>query len=147
MKAARLLPILPLLATVMILLTSGCGSDGGDDTPPAPDVQALLTSGTWKVKSVTVDGLNKNDLFPGFTVSFTATGFTSTNGIPVWPASGTWSFTDAEKKSMTRNDGTTVTLEAISATDLSLKLQWTKNTLAGGKLTSIAGTHVFTLNK
>jgi hypothetical protein len=147
MKLKRLIYALPWCALVFMLAASGCGSDGGDDTPPAPDVQALLTSGAWKVKSVTVDGLNKNDLFTGFTIGFTATGFTATNGDPVWPASGTWTFADATKKSVTRNDGTTVTLESISETELTLKLQWSKTTLGGGKINSIAGTHVFILNK
>jgi hypothetical protein len=133
------------LMTLMVLaLMSGCGSD--KDTP-GPDAQAMLTSGTWKMESVTVDGVNKNNEFVNLTISFTKTGFTAVGGVPVWPSAGTWIFTDAEKKSITRNDGTVVNLQNVSDHELTLALHWNKTTLGGGRVASLQGDHVFVLAK
>jgi hypothetical protein len=130
------------LAMTMTIIVS-CGNDEKD----SPNAQALLTSGTWKVNTVTVDGVNKNDLYTNLTVSFTATGFTAVHGEPVWPASGTWTFVNAEQKEITRNDGTVVTLESISETELVLDLTWSKTTLGSGREASIQGAHTFVFNK
>jgi hypothetical protein len=122
---------------------AGCGP-GGD---AGPDTKALLTSGQWKMKAVTVDGVDKSSAFTNFTVSFSSTAFTSANGSPVWPASGTWSFTDAEQKSVKRNDDVVVTIKEITESQLTLSLSWTKSTLGAGRIESVAGVHSFTLTK
>jgi hypothetical protein len=133
-----------LILLMALAAMSGCGSH--KDTP-GPDVQAMLTSGTWKTETVTIDGVNKNDQFVNFTISFTKTGFTSVGGAPVWPSGGTWIFTDAEKKSITRDDGVIVTLQSVSASELALALHWNKTTLGGGRGASIQGDYVFILGK
>jgi hypothetical protein len=65
----------------------------------------------------------------------------------VWPSTGTWIFTDAEKKSITRDDGTVVNLQSISDHELTLALHWNKTTLGGGRAGSLQGDHVFVLAK
>lgn len=133
--------LLAILATTMLI---NCGSD---DPSEAERVKKLLTSGSWKPESVTVDGVNKNDVYEGLSLTFTAAGFTSTGGEPVWPSSGTWVFGDASAKFFTRNDDVIVFVEAISETSLTLSLTWTKTTLGSGREQSVEGDHVFVLTK
>jgi hypothetical protein len=127
-----------------LLAMSACGSK--KDTPE-PDVQAMLISGTWKMQEVTVDGVNKNAQFSNLSILFTKIGFTSEGGAPVWPLSGTWIFADAEKKSITRNDGAIVMLRSISSSELTLALHWNQPTLGGGRTNSVQGDYVFVLDK
>lgn len=129
---------------VVIMLLGSCDNE---KTEAGPDVQALLTSGIWKMKTVTIDGVNKNDLFTNFTVSFTSTGFTASNGEPVWPASGTWTFTTADQNAIVRNDNIEVSVAEISANELTLKLMWSKTTLGSGRVASTQGNHVFIFGK
>ena len=135
--------LLSYTLTITMMIIASCGNDEKD----TPDVQALLTSGTWKINTVTVDGVNRNDLYTNFTLSFTATGFTAMNGEPVWPASGAWTFVTSAKKEISRNDGIVVTLESISETELVLNLTWNKTTLGGGREASLQGDHTFVLGK
>ena len=99
------------------------------------------------MKTVTVDGVNKNDLYTNFTVSFTATGFTASNGEPVWPTSGTWTFATADQNAIVRNDDIEDTVAEISASELTLKLMWSKTTLGSGRGASTQGNHVFVFGK
>ncbi len=128
------------MAAVMVHL-SGCGGD------PAPskqeEVTAKLTAATWEMQDVTVDGTDKTSVYEGLDISFTATGFTTTNGGAIWPATGTWSFTDANATAITRNDGLTVTLLEVTDTSLTLALTWSKTTLGPGRTGSVSGQHVF----
>jgi hypothetical protein len=128
-----------------------CGSGGGDD--PAPEktaaelTTAKLTAGQWKVGSVTVDGVDQSALFKSFNITFTATSFSTTNGGVVWPASSTWSFTDANATGFSRSDGITVQLQEITDSSLKMSMAWSKNTLGPGRIESVKGQHVFTMGK
>src|SRR5882672_8968853 len=83
-----------------VVLLPGCGGDGpGDpgqsnngDSQEQARVLGLMKSGTWKLQTLTVDGVDQSASFPNMTLTFTDAGFTSTNGKDVWPAAGTWSF-------------------------------------------------------
>lgn len=132
-----------LILAIAVVSFSGCGDDGEDENPTVK----RLTSGTWKLSSVTVDGVNQDALFQGFAVSFTTKGFSAVNGDPVWPASGTWTFGDPDKKIIRRNDGVDVTIESLTDNTLKLSLNWTKGTLSGGRVSSVSGNHVFELVK
>src|SRR5688572_26473974 len=85
-----------LSAVVLMLAVTLLDSCKGDDDPsPADKNKEIISSGTWKIGSVAVAGVDQTDLFAGFTLQFTSSGtYTSTNGSPVWNASGTWSFKD-----------------------------------------------------
>ena len=134
-----------VLAVSALVSMSSCG--GGGSTPEGPNIDALLKSGTWKVKTVTVNNTDNLSLFTGLTVTFTAANFASTNGDPVWPVAGTWTLNSATK-TITRGDGLTVTVgDGISETSLTLSLTWNKTTLGGGRTTSVAGNHIFTFGK
>jgi len=130
--------------TIVISMLAGCGSGSKE---VEPDTKALLTSGTWKMKAVTVDGVDKSTAFTNFTVSFSSTAFTSANGSPVWPATGTWSFADATQKSVKRSDNVIVTINDITENQLTVSLTWAKSTLGAGRIESVAGAYSFTLNK
>lgn len=142
-------------AMVLFLFTCAqfiaCSSGGGDDpTPeqtPAQQVTAKLTSATWKVGTVTVDGTDQSTLFKNLTITFSSNSFTTVNGGAVWPASSNWSFTDANATGFTRGDGVTVQLQEITDSSLKMSLAWSKTTLGPGRIESVKGQHVFTMGK
>ena len=136
------------LLLVILALTS-CGGGGGDPTPTPvskqDEVKAKLTSPTWKMQSVTVDGADKTTLYKDLTLKFTASGFTSTNGGAIWPATGTWTFTSTEATAIKRDDGLEVKLQEVTDASLKLGLTWSKTTL--GRVESVSGAHVFSFGK
>lgn len=147
----KLLMSLVILTTAVTVFQScKSGADdpgpGGGDATEAEKVSALMKKGTWKLNSVTVDGVAKN-LYAGMTITFTQDGFTTTKADPVWPANGTWAFADNTAKAIVRNDQTTVTIESINDANMTLSLTWTKTTLGPGRVESIAGKHVFVFGK
>lgn len=135
-----------LVLAVAICTLPGCKPDP-PEVPKKDVVTNQLKSGIWKINTVTVDGV-ASTLFDGMTLAFTATGFTSTNATPVWPASGTWSFVNADDANeLKRNDNVNVKIDAISETGLTLSLTWNKTTLGNGREQSVSGKHVFNLRK
>jgi hypothetical protein len=86
-------------------------------------------------------------LFTGMTLKFTATNYTTTNGGVVWPASGTWTFTDDIAKKIKRNDNLEITITEITDASLKLTLSWTAGTFGSGRVASVVGTHVFNFVK
>jgi hypothetical protein len=142
--------VLFCLSIVTLTLISGCG-DGGSDPAPTPskqdEVKTILTSGTWKVQSVTVDGTDQTAVYKNLTLNFSSTGYTSANGLPVWPANDTWTFGNEEATLLKRNDGVDVTINEATATSLKLGLAWNKTTLGTGRVSSVSGKHVFSFGK
>jgi hypothetical protein len=136
--------ILPTLLVCLLLFIAGC--DRGEPSIEKIN-RALVTANTWKISSVMVDGVDRTNLFANFSLKFTDTNFSTTNGGPVWPASGTWSFVDETAMVIKRNDNVTVTIATISESSLVLALQWETTTFAGGRKSSVAGDHVFTFVK
>ena len=133
-----------------------CG--GSDEDPPQQTekerVTELLTGNgqAWKVTTtarVTVDGVDvTDDLFQGFSITFTPTSYTTSGTTPVWPRQDTWQFKDDNATTIVRgSDGKEVTLTAVSETQLKLTLEWTETTYEGGRKRSLAGKHEFTLAK
>jgi hypothetical protein len=134
---------LSAILCLSMLMYSSCDGDPGATQTRQEEVTAMLVGKTWKLQSVSVDNVDKSSLFTGMTISFSNSSFTVTNATPVWPASGTWSFTSDEATFVKRNDNVEVKVEP-TATTLKLTLSWTKTTLGPGKVASIAGQHVFT---
>lgn len=139
--------VLSIMSFTLWLSACGGGGDGGGGNPQPDTNETLLTSGTWKVNSVTVDGVDKDNLFTGLTLHFSSGAYTAANGGPVWPASGTWSFDGDNEQTFTRGDGIQVTIRAISSSELTLSLVWDSATLAGGREQSIKGQYVFQMSK
>jgi len=147
MKTLR--SIISLLTLVCLLTFSFCS----DDKPPEPTLAEVttkqLTTSAWKLTSLTIDAVSDDTFFKGLTIAFTATGFTTTKGEPVWPTTGTWAFTDGETtaRKIKRGDNIEVIIEEISDTSLTLSMPWTKTTNEGGRSSSIPGKHVFKFGK
>jgi len=136
------------LALIALGFLSSC--DSSDDVPALSkmdEVKAILIASPWKVNTVSVDGVDKTITYKDLGLTFTETGFTAVSGGPVWPASGTWSFTSATATAFTRNDGLEVSIEEATATSLKLALTWNKNTIGQGRQQSISGQHVFDFKK
>ena len=141
-----------LIAALAILVhLSGCKGGASDPTPTPvskqDEVKAKLTSPTWKMQSVTVDGTDKTSIYKDLSLKFSTSGFTSTNGGAVWPASGTWLFTTDDATAVKRDDGVEVKLQEVTDTSLKLALTWSKTTLGPGRIESISGQHVFSFGE
>ena len=136
------------LPVLIVLSLAACGSGGDDPAPSKKDeVKAILVSTTWKLQSVTVDGTDQTDIYEGMTLKFTSLTYTTTNGMPVWKASGAWTFTNDTATSFQRDDGVEVDILLATENSLKLGLLWDKTTLGSGRLESVAGDHVFTFIK
>ena len=127
-----------------------------EPTPVEPTLKEKATTlmtangGKWNPAAVTnwvmVEGVNVSDLFKNFTITFTATGYTTTGTSPVWPRVDTWHFKDDNATSFIRDsDGKEVTIK-VTDTTLEISLTWDQ-TLYDGRTKSVAGRHVFTLTK
>ena len=135
-----------IILCVLPFLT-GCGG-GGSDSPSAKEVATkMLTANSWKLSSVTVDGTDQTSLFNNMTLNFAATSFTASNGGLVWPASGTWTFKDEEGKIIVRNDGLLITVMELNDASLQMSLTWASSTIGPGRVSSIAGVHIFNMIK
>jgi hypothetical protein len=137
------------LVSIALVQISGCGG-GGNGTPTlsASDaVKAKLTAATsWKVQSATVDGVDQTAIYKNLALSFSVAGYSSTNGGTVWPATGTWSFNDANGTTVKRDDGLIISVE-VTDTSLKLSYTWAKTTLSGGREESVKGAQVLTFTK
>lgn len=110
--------------------------------------QQLITSAKeWTLQSLTIDGADKTSLYAGLTLHFTDTGFTAQNGLPIWPVSSSWSFTDETGTTITRDGDVQLSIIEITETKLVIRLQWQNSTFAPGRVRSLKGEHIFTFVK
>ncbi len=116
------------------------------DPSPQDVVKTNLIGPLWKIKTVTVDGVDYTNSYLGMSIIFTATSYTTTNGGVVWPSPGTWQFTSSDGSKMVRGDGKEVSI-TVTATQLDLSLNWPATTFAGGRSNSLKGNHKFTFTK
>jgi hypothetical protein len=142
MKNLRTIISLLVSVAVIVALANLAACKKSD---PAPSNTSKLTANNWVMQSVTVDGVDKTSVYSGLTIKFTDTAYTTTHGGVVWPASGTWHWTNNEQTVFERNDGLPVTAE-VTATTLKLSLVWATTTL-GGRVQSVAGQHIFNFVK
>ncbi len=138
--------ILVFSSMVLFLHLTGCGGSSNGPTAKEISTQKLIAN-TWRISTVTVDAVDQTILFTGLTIKFTSTGYTTTNGGVVWPASGTWSFTDEAGKIMKRNDNQEITITENTDTALKLTLTRAQGSIGPGRAESLAGVHVFNLVK
>lgn len=136
-------------ATLALILaipfTQGCKGSSKDPSP-TDEMKSILMSGTWQLQNVTVDNVDRTSVYSGLTLAFSATSFTASNGRVIWPASGTWKFSDDTGKSITLDDALPVSIGEATSSKLVLSLSWSKTTF-GGRLESVKGSHVFTFGK
>ena len=137
--------IILLLVSLSSLFTiSGCKPDDPSDNEVA---KKKLTSGVWKISQVTVDGVDQISLFTGMTLKFNPTHYFTTDGVPVWAPSGTWTFADNTGKLLTREDGIQLTVTSLTESELIFTMPWDKTTYSGGRERSVPGPHTFRFGK
>lgn len=124
---------------VGLLLTS-CKTD---EPSPVEKNTKLLTSGTWSVSYVKVDGIDRTDLFQGLKITFSDTGYTAENGGPIWGSASSWLFADNAATAFEIADDVMVSINELNASLLNVTLMWTKTTLDGGRERSVDGVHEF----
>jgi hypothetical protein len=145
MKAFKAVSKLVLVAMTFAVIISVQGCK--DEVPETDRVKGILKASTWTMQTVVVDAVDQSTVYKGLTLNFTDTGYSSTNGGVVWPASGTWVFADASAKTITRNDNLAITITEVTDAKLILSLTWAKTTLSGGRVESVKGINVFTFTK
>jgi hypothetical protein len=131
-----------LMSTFLILaLIGGCSKT--ETRTQAQIVTGYMTQKNWSINTVQVDGVDATSNFAGMALSFTPTSFSTTNSNTIWPANGTWKFTDASGSTFKIDDQLLVTVAQASSSTLSLTLTWTKTTFAGGRVQSVSGNYEF----
>jgi hypothetical protein len=142
-------PTLKIMTALLVAIFAGtllisCKKD----TESATEINTkILLSHTWKLQSVKVDGVDQTSLYSGMVLSFADGGYTTTKGLPVWAANGTWSFTTDDGLMISRDDQILITIVEIADEKLILNLIWNKTTYKAGRVNSIAGQHQFTFIK
>ncbi|MFM7193210.1 MAG: hypothetical protein ACKOYP_00305 [Bacteroidota bacterium] len=133
-----------MYSVAMLLLLMNCGGE----TPKTPNekTEELLRSITWRLTTLTVDGVS-SDRYARMTLQFGTGTYTTTGGAPVWPALGTWVFEGTDGKRIKREDGLLLTVESASAAQIVLSFDWSKTTYTTGRMLSVAGKHLMTFVK
>jgi len=136
------------LSTLFICCLSMSSCKKNSDETVQEKTLKMLT-GTWHINTVTADGIDNSSLYTGLALTFASGAYTvvTSGQSPVWPASGTWSFTDNSATSFTRDDNVIVSITSLTNTNLTLTLQWAKTTYGGGRESSIAGVNIFQFSK
>lgn len=140
-----LIAFLSIALAIFTVQLSGC-----DSAEPQSEVQKateFLTSGSWLVETVTVGGVPATNTYKDLSITFSGASFQSVNGDPIWPATGTWSFSDDTAKKIVRNDGIELTVVELTSSVFSFEMVWSKTTLGTGRTNSLTGRHVFTFRK
>lgn len=140
------------IAIAMIMALSfipGCG-DNDDPELSAKDKQTELLAKKWSIKtdvnSVTLNGDDDTDNWPGFTVTFNSNGTYAASNISkerlntVWSTSGTWSFkSDTNLNTIVRNDGVEINI-SVDEANLSMSFNYSKS---NGRIAGIEGEWMF----
>lgn len=139
------------ILVISLFLLMACGGGGDDDSPviePGPLVLAelKLTTNSWSLSTVSRNGVDVESEFTNFTINFTPTGFTVTNGGTVWEASGNWIWADGSGTSIQLSNGVVVQIE-FSNNDSQLTLTFTidSDTYNIGRSQGLKGDYVFVL--
>ena len=99
--------------------------------------------GNWTASAVTVDNVSLTG-FESFSLNLEDGTYTSTNSNGLWPAQGTWQYTDTGITSITRDDGVVMSVSLID--DKNLEISFTYN-LSGGRLTGVNDSFKFSLKR
>ena len=134
------------LVVAMVVILNGCKKD--DPPSPQETVTAQLTSAAaWQSLVVTVDGVDRSDVYKDFSITFGKSTYTTVSGSPIWKASGTWAFANAEATKMKLDGNIDVEINFISTDILELSLQWNEDTFEPGRINSVKGKNKFKLKK
>ena len=121
----------------------GCG--GGPDPKSTQQIAFENLSGSWKISggSIKVDGKDESTQYPGFSLSFTKTGYTSNNAGKLFKPSGTWKWKDAKTDKLI-----TLGTKELTITELTKsKLVFTFTLAQAAGAAGIPGSYAVTLTK
>ena len=116
------------------------------EVTPQEQAESLLTAGAWAKPTVTVDGVDHSDLYQNFTVQFINKTYSSSGGLPLWPAAGTWMMSE-DGKTLKIDGKLEMQISEMTDKALQLTFQWDKSTYAPGRVQSIGGRNVFNLKR
>jgi hypothetical protein len=134
---------LPLTFMVCALLTFSC-SDDEKESEQQRTVRLLTKGGTWTLASADVDGTDETQRYGGLTLEFSTSGYTTTNGGAIWPATGTWTFEEGASNTMVRDDGVIMEIKTLDEETLVIGFTWEKETFGeADRQRSIRGNHSF----
>ncbi|MCH6200757.1 hypothetical protein MMU07_14320 [Aquiflexum sp. LQ15W] len=143
--------IYSLVFSMMLVLTlalSGCGDEVETPQPSAQDIaREKLTSATWKLTKVTVDGVDQTNVYKDLTLTFSNTAYSSTNGKVIWPSSGSWTFDNDQATAIKRNDGLEISIQNLTNSSLRMGLDWESTSIGTGRVLAVGGKHVFEFGK
>ena len=120
----------------------GCGGGPAPKTDQQKAFENL--SGSWKLSggSIKVDGKDESTQYPGFSLSFTEAGYTSSNAGKLFKASGTWKWKDGKTAKLI-----TLGTKELTITELTKSKLVFTFTFAGAGAAGIAGSYAVTLTK
>lgn len=147
MKLRNILSSTKMLSiAILVLIVGSISSCEKKEIPDLTEEQLRrinLTTSTWRLERVTVDGMNQTDIYRDLQLNFSGSSFTSTNGRVIWPETGTWEFTDDSNTVIRRDDGLLVTIQVVTSNSLILALTWESGSITTGRVSAIAGNHIF----
>jgi len=129
--------VLVFVASVFLL---SCGSDE-EIEKTEQELFTINISDTWSAKTVVVDNIAIEG-FDNFTLTVGDGTYSTTNGNGLWPASGSWSFSNSGITSITRDDAIVMSVNLID--DNNLEISFTYD-LSGGRVAGVNDNFVFSL--
>jgi hypothetical protein len=135
---------LNILLFMLLAISTSCR---GDDDPTPQEFAFEKLRGTWDLSqggSITIDGQDASANFAGFSLSFTESGYATTNAGDLFRASGTWEWLNEVARRFSLDDGKVITI--IELTEDRFTFNFTNNSI-GGVASGIAGNYIITVNK
>ena len=138
------------LSSLSLLLITILSCGGGDDGPEPPTAQEeafALLAGDWSLSnggSVLLDGSDVSGNYPGFSLSFTDGGYTTTNAGDLFRSSGTWEWAGDSDRMIVVDDSKQVSISLLNETDFNFSFQLTGS---GGEAAGLAGSYEVRLKK
>lgn len=133
--------ILFLTFTAGIILI-GCDKDKEVEKSVQEKFTEEIT-GTWSASSVVVDNVNLTD-FNSFSLTLGDGTYSTENANGVWPATGTWSYTDTGITSITRDDNIVMTINLVDDNTLTISFIYSSS---GGRTNGINDNYTFNLTR
>lgn len=135
------------LAATLLVLLANC--EGSAPSAFGKSTFDILKAKSWRLKNVTVDGVDKTENYlPGLVLNFAGDfdannlTYTTINGGGPWPASGTFKFITDFK--LERDGDLEILVTEYLITSLKLEFDWDQSTTyAGGRSAGMKGKHVF----
>ena len=143
MKINRTKTISTLVLLVMIII--GCSSDDPNG-PTNKEIAFEKLAGNWTFGisgKIMLDDQDVSLNYPGFTLSFTDGGYTTTNGGDLFRATGTWAWANEAAGSINLDTGEEVTILELSLTNFKFSFTHT----GGGVAAGTSGNYTVSLEK